>query len=245
MKPAQIAMFSINAHIIVLLLTYVTAKQNYVPFSEHNHSSNKQMDYKPGEYIVHMKPGVSLTQLSYSQDFQAMAADDATTILREYHIGDMHSALLEITLDSLGVFSNNPAIESVVPNYRIYAFIDGNQTENNSTNEMMCLEDILTSSKWDLTRFSARDKPASFDNGVYHYSDSELGEGVDIYIVDSGVNINHETFEGRAFHGMTAGGLRASEGDDDLNGHGTHVAGLAAGIEIVYLLKISHMFNKM
>jgi cerevisin len=47
------------------------------------------------------------------------------------------------------------------------------------------------------------------------------GEGVNAYIVDTGIDIDHADFGGRAIWGFTADGLLVGDG----NGHGTHCAG--------------------
>lgn len=61
-------------------------------------------------------------------------------------------------------------------------------------------------------------------DGNYRY-DADAGEGVDAYIVDTGILTTHQEFEGRAIFGANyAGGSNA-----DCNGHGTHVAGTVGG----------------
>lgn len=59
------------------------------------------------------------------------------------------------------------------------------------------------------------------------------GEGVDIYVLDSGIKINHLFFGPRASHFSQGLGhtpyTTVDQPLDDSDGHGTHVAGLAGG----------------
>ncbi|KAK6510753.1 Basic amino-acid permease [Arthrobotrys conoides] len=67
--------------------------------------------------------------------------------------------------------------------------------------------------------------PADF-NGTYRYDES-AGEGMFAYVIDSGINIAHKDFEGRAEIGYDA--LHPdSKTHNDTHGHGTHTAGTIA-----------------
>lgn len=81
-----------------------------------------------------------------------------------------------------------------------------------------------TQAPWHLDRI---DQELSTLDGTYNYSDSALGAGVVIYIVDTGINSSHSQFSGRLAPGYSA--IGAQTDTEDCNGHGTHVAGLAAG----------------
>jgi cerevisin len=55
--------------------------------------------------------------------------------------------------------------------------------------------------------------------------DPSGGKGVDVYVIDTGINIYHTEFEGRAEWGRT---IPENEANVDGNGHGTHCAGTIA-----------------
>lgn len=72
-----------------------------------------------------------------------------------------------------------------------------------------------------LARISHRGR-LTFGTFTSYVYDSHGGEGVDVYIVDTGINIHHEEFEGRASWGKT---IPTNDVDEDGNGHGSHCAG--------------------
>ena len=79
----------------------------------------------------------------------------------------------------------------------------------------------VTADSWGLDRIDQR----TGTNGTYSYVTT--GSGVDIYIVDTGILATHNQFGARVSAGFSA--VADSVGTSDCNGHGTHVAGTAAG----------------
>lgn len=59
------------------------------------------------------------------------------------------------------------------------------------------------------------------------YSIGNEGAGVNIYVVDTGLHVSHTEFSGRI--PAVWWGVHDGNGINDCNGHGTHVAGTAAG----------------
>ena len=84
-----------------------------------------------------------------------------------------------------------------------------------------CIEQANAS--WGLQRIShgTPDTP-----GNYQYRNT--GHGVDVYVLDSGIDTQLDEFGGRASNTFLAPTLKA-EGHDDIQGHGTKVAGIVGG----------------
>lgn len=92
---------------------------------------------------------------------------------------------------------------------------------NPKTKESAKKMESQSNAPWGLSRISHRDMPKDGDRS-YEYPVS-AGEGVDVYIIDTGINIKHRDFGGRARWGKT---IPLDDEDIDGNGHGTHCAGI-------------------
>ncbi len=75
---------------------------------------------------------------------------------------------------------------------------------------------------WGLDRIDAVD--TAFNNSYKYVS---TGSGALVYVIDTGVYSGHSDLSGRVISGYTA--VADGNGTQDCNGHGTHVAGTAAG----------------
>jgi subtilisin family serine protease len=75
---------------------------------------------------------------------------------------------------------------------------------------------------WGLDRVDQRDLPLST---TYEYN--ATGDGVDVYIIDTGIRTTHTEFGGRAIGGVDM--IGDGWGSEDCHGHGTHVAGIVGG----------------
>jgi subtilisin family serine protease len=89
--------------------------------------------------------------------------------------------------------------------------------------------EILTENNkgWNAYRLSRRDyKPNGYNNGPWIH-DGFLGQGVDVFVLDTGINLAQPGFAGtKVVHDKNF--VRGTQ-PSDLNGHGTMCAGVIAG----------------
>ncbi|KAF8646921.1 hypothetical protein AX16_007013 [Volvariella volvacea WC 439] len=159
-----------------------------------------------GKYIVVLKDGVSKANV-----LSTLGAPIATAESIQWQIINGFAA--ELDDESLNILRASEDVD--------YITEDGIVEINDYV--------VQTDAPWGLGRISQDAKLTDQDPYALTYTytyDESAGEGVDIYVVDTGVYIEHEEFEGRATWGATFG---AGYGNADGNGHGTHCAGTAAG----------------
>jgi len=164
-------------------------------------------DKKPNSYIVKLKDGVSKD--SVFDWFSSIMGSDSDITHSEGHPDLFNGFAGTFTEKDLDTLRSSKDVE--------YITEDGYATAS--------AVNVQTNAPWGLSRISSRNKlPEGSDpkasNYEYRYDDS-AGEGVDVYVIDTGIFISHPEFEGRARIGATF----ISDNNNDENGHGTHVAG--------------------
>ncbi|CAI6096171.1 unnamed protein product [Clonostachys chloroleuca] len=170
-------------------------------------------DIIPNQFIVQLKPGIP-----------------ASAILEHHQVvWELHSRGLS---QRDGVFSGLEKIFSA-GDFNAYA----GTFDSATIAEIAALPEVLrveperwvhpaalvtqTDVEWHLGSISHR-----AENSTEYIYDDSAAEGTYAYVVDSGIRLSHEEFEGRASVGYNA----VNEFENvDRTGHGTHVASILAG----------------
>ncbi|KAH7102092.1 peptidase 1 [Auriculariales sp. MPI-PUGE-AT-0066] len=146
-------------------------------------------------YIVRLKDGVNKSQvLQQNPAFRFGVTHGDWSVINGF--------AAQLSKDQLDTLRGSDLVESI------------------SENGVFTIQATLTqtTAPWGISRLSSTAPVTGTNvtslNYTYLYSDTYQGEGVDIYIVDTGINLNHAStvdFEGRATFGWTGNGLNQTD----------------------------------
>jgi subtilisin family serine protease len=199
--------------IIVLAFLLVVVAADLAPLL---HTDNPNVI--PGSYIVILKDGLGVLD----RDAHVLALKDTITAAAEdsevvhlYNIGSLIGFSARLSKGMLLAELAHPDVK--------YIEADQVMSINYIQEPRAPLASVTQSgATWGLNRIDQRNLPL---DGVYIY-DSRAGNGVDVYVIDTGILTTHTDFGGRAaavYNAITG------ETGTDLNGHGTHCAGTIGG----------------
>jgi subtilisin family serine protease len=163
----------------------------------------------PNQYIVVMKPArVAAAGAARRQAVQALATD--------FDVQDMR--IFDVSLPGFGCSISAEKAAEIARDPRV-AFV-----QQDGRKQVTPLAAPESDAVWGLDRTDQRDLPL---DGVYE--PGATGVGVHLYILDTGVDSDHDEFTGRMGECFSA--HPDGFGCEDDHGHGTHVAGSAGGTE--------------
>ncbi|KAJ5159038.1 uncharacterized protein N7500_008689 [Penicillium coprophilum] len=166
----------------------------------------------PSSYIVVMNDGVSTADFDKHRDWAAGVHARLSKGKRGVSGPGKHFDInglkgYSATFDDVTVkdIANDPSVKYIEPD--MVVSLSANEVQSNVPS-------------WGLSRISSK-KTGTKD---YTY-DSTAGKGIVVYSVDTGIDISHTDFGGRAEWGYNA----VDDDDSDGNGHGTHTSSTAVG----------------
>lgn len=163
-------------------------------------------DIVPGSYIVVYADNVNATaRASFTESVTSLVPKrDGSGIGAEWNLSTLKGFQVTTDSNTIAEIANSPEVAYVELDTKVYASALTTQT----------------GATWGLGRISHR-APGSTS---YIY-DTTAGQGATIFVIDTGILIGHSQFGGRARWGANF----VDSSNTDGNGHGTHVAGTAAG----------------
>ncbi|KAI9591008.1 peptidase S8 and S53 subtilisin kexin sedolisin [Syncephalis fuscata] len=183
---------------ILLSTTAVNGVVDGENFQATTNATSELLDQVNNGYIVKLRPGVQVN--SFIAQSRSLVGDN-DQIEHTYNAGGFEGFAGKLTEKEVERLQNDERVEYIEPQTIMHTM--GQQSNVPS---------------WGLSRISSR---RNGNSQIYTYPDS-AGEGIDVWVIDTGVDAGHREFGGRA---QQVKSFVRGEANADLAGHGTHVAG--------------------
>ncbi|KAJ7609258.1 peptidase S8/S53 domain-containing protein [Roridomyces roridus] len=161
------------------------------------------------QYLIRLHDGIEHEQ--HFAALRGLTTPPAFTVVDSFDPSFLNAYVAQFDVGHLPTFVNHPDVMDV----------------EEDTEDSVDYVTTESTESWGLSRIN-HNKAVSSTATTFNYTYEnvfETGKNVHIYIMDSGIKLDHEDFGGRAkkayvYSGGTSG---------DRKGHGTHVAGIAGG----------------
>ncbi len=167
----------------------------------------------PNEYIVQLKDE-AISAGSMSPLYLTNNMAQATNMVLAHH--QVQAKVLHVYDSALKGFAAKMTREEAA------SLLQNPSVKSVQQATIIRLSTTQSSAVWGLDRIDQSSLPL---NGTYSYTNN--GAGVHIYIIDAGIRLDHTQFSGRM--GTSWGFDGSGDSPAGCEGHGTHVAGTAAG----------------
>lgn len=158
------------------------------------------------QFLVSLKESETLSDF-YSYNVDSMGSQDVQEMInKSFSIGEFKGFYGELSKQAIARLKKCPLVADLSEDTFVRAF------------DVVTQEDAPRH----LARLSQEESLGDSVSLDYFYESDATAAGVNVYVLDSGITIEHPQFDGRAIRGPDF----TDEGLGDYNGHGTHVAGL-------------------
>lgn len=188
--------------------------------------ARRQAKAIPGKFIVRLRPDSSPESVSAHQlRVRGLLGRRDESIKETYQIGDFNAYSGDFDTATADAIAGLPEVLSVEPDE--YIFVEKTDIDSAGVDSSKRALTTQTGALWALGDLSHK------LNGSTDYAyDDRAGQGQTAYVLDTGIRLTHQEFEGTravwGFNGVTGSAQQTGTNSDD-DSHGTHVAGSIVG----------------